>query len=64
MVQAATETLPVAEPVVWMPAGHEVQVRLLAADHEPAAQVAQPEALVKDQTPVTLLLPRLPPAPE
>jgi hypothetical protein len=31
VVQAATEMLPVAEPVVWMPAGHEVQLVAPAA---------------------------------
>ena len=38
-VQAATEVLPAAAPVVVMPAGHNVQLAEPAEAYEPAAQL-------------------------
>ena len=38
-VQAATDVLPTAPPVVVMPAGHDVQLAEPAEAYEPAAQV-------------------------
>ena len=38
-VQAATEVLPAAPPVVVMPAGHSVQLAEPAEANEPAAQL-------------------------
>lgn len=38
-VQAATDVLPAAPPVVVTPAGHDVQLAELAEAYEPAAQV-------------------------
>ena len=44
MVQAATETLLLAEPVVWMPTGHKEQLAAPAAEKLPAGQAVQPAA--------------------